>query len=67
MTDRPEPFEYASYSSGYVGAVPPGDILELFESGIGRTMRLPGTQTVWGLPFALFRILSPGTRSITSA
>jgi hypothetical protein len=49
---RPEPSEYASYYNGYVGAVPRGDILELLESGVGRTMGLLGNL---GEDRALFR------------
>jgi len=39
---RPEPSEYAPYYEGYVRAVPRGDILDLLESGIGKTMALLG-------------------------
>jgi hypothetical protein len=52
VIDRPEPTEYASYYNGYVGAVPRGDILELLESRIGRTIGLLGNL---GEDKALFR------------
>ena len=41
-TDRPAPSEYAPFYAGYVGLVPPGDLISLLETQLDETLGLLG-------------------------